>query len=383
MIRILIAAGVPRRREGGVAGVVSSYAREFEALGHQVTCVFAEDLPPVPSRRGRYFELRWAARLSAHIWKNRQKFDVVNLHAPTGVCYGLRRRWFSSTLSPPYIMTLHGLEENRVYAMKREAHKGRAWDFSWKNRAWHRIYHQPRFNWSIRTADGAHCFSRDVWTTLRLKYNLDDERVAYIPNGVDERFFLARNYRPNGALRMLFPGTWLDQRGIFYLRDVLPRIFHKHPALRFTFAGPAVEPEVILRFFGNETSHNIDIVPTVPWEQMPPFYAEHDILVFPSLVEGQPGVLLEAMASGMPVITTETCGMPDVVEDGSSGLLIPPADAVGLEAAILLLAESPELRERLGRAAQERMRRQTWRDSAQRLVRFFEARISAQSKGKS
>lgn len=382
-MKILIAAGVPRRREGGVAGILCSYAEEFQKLGHEVSTIFTEDLPPTPTVQGRFFELLWAARLSAYIWKRRQEFDVVNLHAPAGVLYGLRHGWFSSSASPAYVMTLHGLEENRIRAMKSEHAKGRAWHFSLRNRLWHRIYHQPRFDWSIRTADGAHCFSRDVWTLLRLKYGLDDERVAYIPNGVSMRFFLERQYRPNGTLRMLLPGTWLDQRGIFYLREVLPRVFQKQPALRFTFAGPAVPAAEIQRFFGEPAARNIDILPTVSWEEMPQLYGEHDVLVFPSLVEGQPCALLEAMASGMPVVTTETCGMPDVVEDGWNGLLLPPADANALEAAILKLAASPELRERLGRAAQERMRRQTWEESARRLLDFFNSRIRAVAKGKS
>lgn len=382
-MKILIAACVPRRREGGVAGVASSYAREFEKLGQQVATLFLEDLLPTPAAHGRFFELQWAARVSAYIWERRQEFDVANLHAPTGFLYGLRRRWFSSARSPVYVMTLHGLEENRIRAMTRERRKGHAWNFALQNRVWHRVYHQPRFDWSIRNCDAAHCFSRDVWTVLRLKYDLDDQRVAYVPNGVDSRFFLERQYRPNGTLRMLFPGTWLDQRGIFYLREVLPRVFQRQPKLRFTFAGAGVAPVEIQRFFGDEAARNIDILPTVSWEDMPKLYAEHDILVFPSLMEGQPAVLLEAMASGMPVVTTETCGMPDVVENGWNGVLVPPADAKALEAAILKLAGSPELRERLGHAAQERMRRQTWEPSGRRLLEFFESRIRAGARGDS
>jgi glycosyltransferase involved in cell wall biosynthesis len=104
---------------------------------------------------------------------------------------------------------------------------------------------------------------------------------------------------------------------------------------------------------------------------MPQLYTDHDIFVFPSLMEGLPSVLLEAMATGMAVVTTETCGMADVVEDGWNGLLIPPADAAALEAAILRLCERPEIRKQIGRAAQEAMRRHTWIKSARRLEQVF------------
>src|SRR5207302_10694032 len=109
---------------------------------------------------GRFHELLFSSRLAHYIRQNRAKFSVVNLHAPAGLVYGFRRRLLG-TIGPPYIMTLHGLEERRVHAMSREQRKGRAWNFSWKNRAWHSVYTFPRFRWSIRTADGAHTYSRD------------------------------------------------------------------------------------------------------------------------------------------------------------------------------------------------------------------------------
>ncbi|HYA96933.1 MAG TPA: glycosyltransferase family 4 protein [Methylomirabilota bacterium] len=372
-MRILIAASVPRRREGGVAGVALSYAEELERRGHRVATLFMEDLLPAP-RLGRFYELRLAARVSTYIRRHAAELDIVNLHAPIGCVYGVRH--LTLRQGPPYVMTLHGLEENRVHAMTREHRKGRAWHFAWKNRVWHSFYHQPRFDCAIRTADGAHCFSRDVWAILRLKYGLDDERVAYIPNGVAERFFIARTYRREGPPRLLMPGTWLDQRGIFYLREALPRILRRVPGARITFAGPGVEPSDLRGFFGPEAASGVDVLPTVSWQDMPQLYGEHDILLFPSLMEGQPLALLEAMAAGMPVVTTETCGMPDVVEDGFNGMLIPPADAVALENAVANLAGSPETQERLGRAARESMRRHAWASSARRLEEFF-ARVSA------
>jgi glycosyltransferase involved in cell wall biosynthesis len=104
---------------------------------------------------------------------------------------------------------------------------------------------------------------------------------------------------------------------------------------------------------------------------MPELYAEHDVFLFPSLMEGLPSVLLEAMATGMPVITTDTCGMPDVVEDDFNGLLVPPANSLAMEEAILRLARSAELRQRLGEAARETMKRYTWERAARQLEELY------------
>jgi glycosyltransferase involved in cell wall biosynthesis len=369
-MNILIGSGVPRRREGGVAAVIYNLGQELERLGHQVTYVFLDDLVAPGSVSPRFSELIFSARLARYISRSRGKFSLVNLHAPAGLMYGLRR-WIQGGDNPPYVMTLHGLEERRVRVMRREAKKGQTWNFSWKNRLWHRVYHFPRFRWSIRTADAAHVFSRDAWNLLQLEYGLEPERCAYIPNGVERRFFTPREYQRGENLRLLYPGTWLDQRGIFYLRDAFRKLAPQVPGMTLTIAGPGFPAEEIVRFFGEELAARIIVRPAVPAENMPELYREHDVLIFPSLMEGLPNVLLEALASGMPVVTTETCGMPDVVEDEFNGLLIPPADAGAIEQAILRLAESEELRRRLGEAARESMRRQTWERSGRRLEALF------------
>jgi glycosyltransferase involved in cell wall biosynthesis len=371
-LNILMAAGVPKRREGGVATIVYNLGREMERRGHRVTYVFLDDLVPPDSVSPRFSELIFSQRLAKYIAQHRDQYSLLNLHAPAGFVYGLKRRWFGRRNGPPYVMTLHGLEERRAEVMTREAKKGRAWNFGWKNRAWHSFYHFPRFRWAIRTADGAHAYSRDVWNLLQLKYGMPPERVAYIPNGVERRFFgQSRHYARGETLRLLYAGTWLDQRGIFYIRDAMRRLAQRIPGLKLTIAGPGAPTEEVMRFFGSELAANIDVRPVIAAGSMQELYAEHDIFVFPSLMEGLPSVLLEAMASGMPVITAETCGMPDMVQDGFNGLLVAPADAGALETAIVRLAESEELRERLGRAAQESMKRYEWSSAAQKLEDLF------------
>ena len=377
---ILMSASVPRRREGGAAAIIYNLGRELEKRGHSLTYVFREDLFGEDAVSARFSELVFARRLERFIAKDPGKFSVVNLHAPSGLLYGLHRRWFVGRGLPPYVMTLHGLEERRVHVQSREAKKGRAWNFRLRNRLWHRFYTFPLYRWSIRTADGAHTYSRDTWNILQLNYNLDSSTTAYIPNGVEPRFFFPRRYESAGPLKLLYAGTWLDQRGIFYLRDALERLSRQIPELTMTFAGCACPPEVIQEFFGSKLASTVVVQQVVPSDRMQELFASHDIFLFPSLMEGLPSVLLEAMASGMPVITAETCGMPDVVEDGFNGLLVPPADASAIEEAVLRLAASSELRQSLGQAAQRTMARYTWERSALMLEKLFRRVIAGEGR---
>ena len=370
-MNILIASSASKRREGGVAGVVHNLAEELEKLGHQVVCLFLEDILDRPVFPKRLENVYFATRVAAFVLRDPQRFSVVNIHAPGGYVYGLLRRLSPSKGYPPYVMTMHGLEERRMYAMSRESKKGRAWYFNLKNRLWHRVYHLPSFFSSIKTADYAICLNREARSALQLKYKRESDRVWYIPNGVEDRFFISREYHPEPAFRLLYVGTWLDHKGVYYLRDAFQVLAAHAPALRLTIAGCLTPAEQVKSLFDPSVRPQIDVIPFVSSTEMTDLYGRHDIFVFPSLVEGMPLVLLEAMATGMPVVTTETCGMMDVVEDGVNGLLVPAADASALTEAIGRLVECADLRRRLGQAAQETMRRYTWDKIARKVEKVF------------
>ncbi|MDZ4161073.1 MAG: glycosyltransferase family 4 protein [Burkholderiales bacterium] len=86
-------------------------------------------------------------------------------------------------------------------------------------------------------------------------------------------------------------------------------------------------------------------------------YAQADAFVLPSFAEGIPVVLMEAMSRGLPCLSTRTAGIPELIEDGVSGLLAAPSDVAGLGERIRQLADSPALRQQLGQQGRERVTR--------------------------
>ncbi len=86
----------------------------------------------------------------------------------------------------------------------------------------------------------------------------------------------------------------------------------------------------------------------VPVEDVPAFYAAADAFCLPSYAEGVPIVLMEAMASGLPVVATRIAGIPELVTDAESGLLVDPGDQRALAGALSRLARSPDLATALG-----------------------------------
>jgi glycosyltransferase involved in cell wall biosynthesis len=367
----LIAIGVPRQAEAGAAGVALNHARELERKGHQVDCWFLEDVLLRPAKPKRLEALFFAYRAAQRILQNRDAYDVVNLHAPWGCVYGSWRAALHPDGAPPYVMTMQGSEERYSRMMGWEQRKGLASHFGWKNRLWHRAYHQSMYDWSIRTADFGAVANREAWAMAELKHNREPGRIRYIPNGVEEEFFADRNYAPRSPFRLLYVGTWLDRKGVFYLAESFGLLAREDPSVLLTVAGCGNSEAEVKSSFAVGIRDRVSVVPFVLRGEMPSLYASHDVFVFPSLVEGMPLTLLEAMASGMPVVTTASSGMPDVVEDGFNGLLVPLADSGELARAIRKLCSSAEVRCRLGHEAQNTMRRYTWPRIAEQIEQML------------
>jgi glycosyltransferase involved in cell wall biosynthesis len=370
-LRILIAIGVSRQKEAGAAGVVLNHAAELAKRGHSVDCWFLEDVPESAAGWKRFEAMRFAKAVSLRIRRKPGNYDVVNIHAPWGGAYGSWRRNAAARSGPPYVLTMQGSEERYVEAMQLEDRKGRASNFGWKNRLWHRVYHQKMYDRSIETAEYGAVANREAWVCCELKYKREPGRFWYVPNGVEERFFIPREFPQKNTMELLFVGTWLDRKGVYYLADALALLARKNTDVRLTVAGSSAPAEEVKRIFSAEARERVNVIPFVKREEIAAIYARHDIFVFPSLVEGMPLTLLEAMATGMPVVTTNTCGMADVVEDDMNGLLVPPADAEKLARGIVRLCQSNDLRKRLGLAGQDTMRRYTWERIAEKMEQVF------------
>jgi glycosyltransferase involved in cell wall biosynthesis len=98
----------------------------------------------------------------------------------------------------------------------------------------------------------------------------------------------------------------------------------------------------MVRFLGE--THDVNVL-----------LAESDVLVLSSDHEGTPNVLLEAACAGLPVVATAVGGVPDIVGDGTTGILVPPDDPAALASALARLAGDPKLRRRMGDAARLRV----------------------------
>ena len=110
----------------------------------------------------------------------------------------------------------------------------------------------------------------------------------------------------------------------------------------------------------------------VPNEVVPQYMAAADILVLPSLSEGFPVVIVEAMASGLPIITTNVTRLPEIVHNGENGFLVEPKNPAELAEKILLLLQDDGLRGRIAQNNRRRAKDYTWEKVIDKLEEVYQ-----------
>ncbi len=185
---------------------------------------------------------------------------------------------------------------------------------------------------------------------------LPDLEIPVIHNGVDTDFFSpgdAQGEAPDRPVRLLFVGRVSYEKGLQHLLPALANMADAGWMLRIVGDGPymdAVDRHV--RDLGLE-----DRVERIGWitrEQLPSIYRDADLFVFPSTDEGMPNSVLEAMASGLPVIATRIPGSEDLVVDGETGALVEAGNTAALADALSSFIADGEKRRRMGAAGRQR-----------------------------
>ncbi|MEO8751915.1 MAG: glycosyltransferase family 4 protein [Casimicrobiaceae bacterium] len=152
----------------------------------------------------------------------------------------------------------------------------------------------------------------------------------------------------------------------------------RHPDARLTVAGSGPRREDLERL-AKELGIGDGVVFTgrLDNEQMAAQYRAASIALNPSLADNMPISLLEAMASGTPIVTTNVGGIPDLVEDGITGLLVPPGDPAAMASAVLRLTEDPTLAAELRAAGIEAARSYTWGSVRPQLFAVYARALQA------
>jgi glycosyltransferase involved in cell wall biosynthesis len=145
-------------------------------------------------------------------------------------------------------------------------------------------------------------------------------------------------------------------KGQAVLLDAIGELARRGVPVELTLAGDGPERARLERRAAQlGIQHRVTFAGAVANDRVADLYAAADVFCTSSFAEGLPTVLMEAMAMGLPVVATRINGIPELVEDGVTGLLVSPARADALAAALERLATHPEERQRMGHAGRRKV----------------------------
>jgi len=209
--------------------------------------------------------------------------------------------------------------------------------------------------------DRVTCVSRLVAEFVVEKVGIPRCKIIVIPNGIDVRAFdrVSTRQQARATLRLpsdsMLVGTVARLNPVKRL-DVLLQAMASLDNACVVIVGDGVE-RARLETLSNELGLAERVHFAGQQDDVRPWLAALDVFALTSDWEGMPNAVLEAMATGLPVVATAVGGTPEVVVDGETGLLVPPRDPNALAQAITCLLREPDLRRKMGRAGRERVER--------------------------
>jgi glycosyltransferase involved in cell wall biosynthesis len=359
-----VEAGYPHPHGGGGAGTyIRLVGRELVRRGHRVSVVagWCPDCPPRalddgiavfrPLQRGnfhhyasklpglcalalplRYLEEGWRWFRLLEGLHRKERFNVVEFTEGGDFLHAFRASF-------PCITHLHGSRYSFLAQSARPLSRGDGW--------------QRRLELAfIRRARLVLSPSRHLFEVVKreMKGPMPPEIVIPLPldplllrDGLTEEAD-----RPRRGGMVLFAARDDPVKGAAVLLEAVPIVRRQVPEATFVLIGP--RPSA-----GTICPDGVQCHPFMPKEQLLTYYRQADLVVVPSLWDNSPNTVYEAMAAGRAVVASRVGGIPEVVSDGETGLLVPPGNVPALAEAISRLLIDQPLRTKLGLAGRQRI----------------------------
>jgi glycosyltransferase involved in cell wall biosynthesis len=349
---------------GGAEVMLLQLAAELRRRGHDV-------LPIGPDNQSGWLAERFRERgFEPATFSLRRPLDLRCLR---DLAHLLRSRGIQIVHSHEFAMAVYGAAAARRIGARHviTMHGGRYFAEQWRRRV--------ALRWAVRRSVALAGVSSATAADLRQTLRLGPDEVLVVPNGIEfrtgDREPLRRELRlDEHELLVVAVGNLYPVKGhaiLLRALDVLERNGGRHP-WRLAIAGRGEEEGPLRAFL---SAHGLaERVHLLGYRQdIPDILAAADVFVMPSLSEGLPLALVEAMSASLPVIASDVGGIPEVVERDQEAVLVPPGDVNALAAALDRVLSNEATRERLGQSARRRALRDfsvsTMADAYERLYR--------------
>lgn len=199
--------------------------------------------------------------------------------------------------------------------------------------------------------------------------NIYPEKIKVVTQGVREDFWgIKKNYKIDEKVKILFTGGFSIRKGAEYFLEAMKKMELLGINCEAMVVGSYDE---VCTIINNNKPTNIVFTGPVPQDVLKKYFIESDIYLFPTLAEGCASSGLEAMAAGMPVVTTIESGLP--IQDHVDGVIIPSKNPDAIVEALLFLKMNNKIRESIGLNASKKIREQyTWELYAENIAKLYD-----------
>ncbi|MBI5679172.1 MAG: glycosyltransferase [Planctomycetes bacterium] len=200
------------------------------------------------------------------------------------------------------------------------------------------------------------------WKNTLIELGCDERKIFVHRMGIDTSKFLfsPRNHHDNGKVRLLTICRLVEKKGVRYAVRAVAKILGRYPNLEYKIAGDGplkIQLEDLIKELNIQD--NVKILGWKNQEEIVELLKDTDILIAPSITgtdgeqEGIPVALMEALAQGLPVLSTQHSGIPELIRDGESGFLVREGDVDALAERLEFFLVHPEIWSKMGRAGRE------------------------------
>src|SRR3990167_7667142 len=214
--------------------------------------------------------------------------------------------------------------------------------------------------------------------------SLKNTNLYYVENGIDSINMLP-THKNNTVVNLLFLSTLMPSKGLYILIDSIAKIKTKTHFFHLNIVGGTMDNNEIKKICSRidklQLNQYITLRGAAYGEKKYPYFSEADIFIHPTLNDNFPLVLLEAMQFSLPIISTIEGGIPDIIVDNITGFLVAKNNVADLTEKLILLIENPALREKLGKAGQQRFQQKFKTEHFEKNLRQVLQTIIATNKG--
>lgn len=201
-----------------------------------------------------------------------------------------------------------------------------------------------------------------------------DREIIVLPNGINvneiQKTIAQVPEKRFGKKQLLFVGNVRPVKGVEYLMNAMQLVVEEEPEARLVIVGRY--PLGFLQKIPKNVREKTTLTGFVDHDKIPMYMKGSDVFVLPSLSEGFPNVLLEAMAAGLPIVATNVGGIPEIISNGENGFLTQPRSSKQLTEKILLLLKDEGLRKRISKNNLLKVRKYDLNRIISRLERYMQ-----------